>query len=406
MSARIEALEEVREAFVERPAYPGYWCLCRLGSFLSRRPAPEPETKDVSRRVNVTIMMSTTPITNPVSYSKARPTFRTAVGDLPTARASLGSKRFIDLSIGDACLLAFVFQHHFEATPARIVDGLGHSGLVHPGHITNEYGLTFSHEATGRFVKPIFSPIGNLRVYCRDAFLVARSLGFGKLRFKFPIPAPVYSGAIRHRRGSLKPEIYTDFLGSCGRITRHGNGHTKIPAATRVLSEATRPKLTVRESVAIPQTKPMAREDYLSAVILNAPAFERNPTQRAVAPTASSPTQPTPSRRIPLGDIVVGGFMDSIGADKVKRMHGTDQIRIDAIGRQPLPTLQDRSARKFVRVVPDRVYFASHLSQDRSVLVLYPHSKCSDVHTDHSIKPTLKCRTRVERRALYRELAA
>lgn len=69
----------------------------------------------------------------PMSYSKACPTFRTAVGNLPTARASLGCVVFVDLNKDDTGLAALVFQHRLEHRPPCIQGGLPVAHLDHLG---------------------------------------------------------------------------------------------------------------------------------------------------------------------------------------------------------------------------------------------------------------------------------
>ena len=98
----------------------------------------------MSRRENVfggvyvPVVDSSASAANPFSYSQTRSTFRTAGGNRPAARASLGGVVFADYLKDDTGLMALVFQHRLEHRPARIQRALGHLGFNQLGadHIT------------------------------------------------------------------------------------------------------------------------------------------------------------------------------------------------------------------------------------------------------------------------------
>lgn len=79
-----------------------------------------PGRENVASRVHVAVVMGTTRITAPFSYSKTRSTFRTAVGYRPAARTGLGGVSLIDNLENHACVSAFVFQHGLEHPPASV----------------------------------------------------------------------------------------------------------------------------------------------------------------------------------------------------------------------------------------------------------------------------------------------
>ena len=64
--------------------------------------------------VDVPVVRRATCAANPFSYSQTCSTFRTAGGDGPAARTSLGGVAFIDYFKDDAGLVALVLQHRPE----------------------------------------------------------------------------------------------------------------------------------------------------------------------------------------------------------------------------------------------------------------------------------------------------
>ena len=64
--------------------------------------------------VGVAVVRHATCAANPFFYSQTRSTFRTAGGNTPAARASLGGVVFADYLKDDTGLMALVFQHRPE----------------------------------------------------------------------------------------------------------------------------------------------------------------------------------------------------------------------------------------------------------------------------------------------------
>ena len=70
--------------------------------------------ENVPCRVHVALVYRPALAARPLSYSQTRSTFRTAGGDGPAARASLGGVALIDYLKDDTGLVALVFQHCLE----------------------------------------------------------------------------------------------------------------------------------------------------------------------------------------------------------------------------------------------------------------------------------------------------
>lgn len=90
-----------------------------------------PERENVAGGVHVPVVYGTALIADPLPHSKRTHTFRTAGGNTPAARASLGGESLVDLFEDDACVIAFVRQHRLEHPPARVESRLGVAGLRH-----------------------------------------------------------------------------------------------------------------------------------------------------------------------------------------------------------------------------------------------------------------------------------
>ena len=80
--------------------------------------------------IHVPVVYRSAIAASPFSYSQTCSTFRTAGGNDPAARASLGGVAFADYLEDDAGLMALVFQHRLEHGPARVQRALGHPGLT------------------------------------------------------------------------------------------------------------------------------------------------------------------------------------------------------------------------------------------------------------------------------------
>jgi len=93
--------------------------------------------KNVLRCFDISIMRRATTATSPFSYSQTCSTFRTAGGDFPPARTSLGCVTFVDFFKNNPCVSAFIFQHCFDHSPACIQNGLSHFGFAKPRELTS-----------------------------------------------------------------------------------------------------------------------------------------------------------------------------------------------------------------------------------------------------------------------------
>ena len=153
-------------------------------------------------------MYSTAITTYPFSYSKVCPTFRTAGGVAPTARANLGRESFADFFIPCAFSNGFVRKHCSEARPGRIKNGLGHPGFGQSCSVDVSYCdvIKLTNDAIREFVQGVPARIGDLGVNRLHKSFFVGSLGFPKFFFEFSIVAFVGNLFASGQCGSANPQ--------------------------------------------------------------------------------------------------------------------------------------------------------------------------------------------------------
>lgn len=204
----------------------------------------QPDTENIHSSVYVAIVRRTTVGTNPVSYSKRAPTFRTTGGNTPAARARLGSQTLIDDFNRSPLRNRFVLEHRPQRRPTRIRDGLRHLGLAEFGwaDIANDNPVIVSNYAGRDDMQEMLSLVGNLRCQRAGALLQAESLEPRQLFFRLTIKSghfdfiPVTQSGER-LQSKINPNCHvTDALSRIGNF----DGDIDVPAPTRVSGEAPR----------------------------------------------------------------------------------------------------------------------------------------------------------------------
>ena len=140
------------------------------------------------------------------------PTFRTTVGYLPTVRASLGGASFVDDLKNHACVIALIFQHGFQHSPASIQNRFRKFGFDHclAGYVANEDCRILIHELAAVLMERILPSVFDFGMNCFDSFLVPGSLGYTQLCFKSPVFATLNTVAIGVGRRLFAAQVNAD----------------------------------------------------------------------------------------------------------------------------------------------------------------------------------------------------
>ena len=117
--------------------------------------------ENVFCRIDITVMFSSALWTNPFSYSKTCPTFRTAIRYFLTARTRLGGVRFVDNLKNNSRTIAFIMKLFFYHSPACIKNWFGIFGFSKPKRIdvANEHSCAWWNKLACEFVYFIVSSV-------------------------------------------------------------------------------------------------------------------------------------------------------------------------------------------------------------------------------------------------------
>ena len=269
------------------------------GNFSHERTTLRPDTEDVQCSIHVTFVRFATARANPMSYSKRAHTFRTAVGDNPTARARLGSPSFVGFNISSPVPSGFVAELIAQDRPAYVRDGFGHPRFCKFGRadVADNDQFVFPSYLCGPLVKMVPPRVGNLRVDRFNAGFVPGALSFGQRCFMFSIVAQCRDfGAVRERSKALQTEINAYLSRPRGQAIFNFTLKRDVPATARVLHESTKPKITLKVS-GIPEAKSSLEVNNKSAVDFHGTRTKWHPAQCALRPSARPESWTTLLRR-------------------------------------------------------------------------------------------------------------
>ncbi len=205
--------------------------------------------------IHVSVVDSGATAANPFSYSKSCSTFRTAGGNTPAARTSLGGVVFVDCLEDDTGLMALVFQHRLEHGPARIQRALGHLGFdqLGAGHVAHENGGVAFDQCAAELEQFVFALVSDLGVDGTGAFPLLCPLRNAQRLLMAAIPTAFDLLARGHGGAFLQAQV--DAHGGCARRWPglHLHRHVEIPAAPAVFAEAASAQFVVGQAVAVPQ---------------------------------------------------------------------------------------------------------------------------------------------------------
>ena len=312
--------------------------------------------KDIQGSVHITIMYSTAITTYPFSYSKVCPTFRTAGGIAPTARANLGRESFADFFVPCAFSNGFVRKHCSEARPGRIENGFGHPGFGQSCSVDVSYCdvIKLANDAIREFVQGVPARIGDLGMNRLHKPFFVSSLRFAKFFLKF----------------SVMPLVDNLFaVGQCGKVlqakidthSEHGRSSRffldfdhdiQIPVALTILTEICSIfDLAFRERSGVENTEGVAGKPERITVSMKVASFNGHPSERLfAAPAEIGAVELFSGFRVLLANRVDRSRMNP----KFDRRSGGEFVEIKSSGPFLVPF--ERLFLHVVAVVPDKVY--------------------------------------------------
>ena len=301
-------------------------------------------------------MYSTAITAYPFSYSKVCPTFRTAGGIAPTARANLGRESFADFFVPCAFSNGFVRKHCSEAGPGRIENGFGHPGFGQSCSVDVSYCdvIKLANDAIREFVQGIPARIGDLGVNRLHKPFFVGLLGFPKFFFEFSIMPLVGNFFASRQRGKvLQAKIDPNTRDRCsGRYLLNIDYDIQIPVALTILTEICSIfDLAFRERSGVENTEGVAGKPERITVPMKVASFDRYPSKRLfAAPAKIGAVELFSGFRVLLANRVDGSRMDS----KFVRRAGGEFVEIKS--SRPFLVPFECLFLHVIAVVPDKIH--------------------------------------------------
>nr|WP_297505637.1 hypothetical protein [Ferrovum sp.] len=301
-------------------------------------------------------MYSTAITAYPFSYSKVRPTFRTAVGVAPAARTDLGRESFIDFLIPRAFSNGFVREHCSESRPGCVQYGLGQPGLGQSRGIDVSHRdvIEFFDNTIRKFMQRISARIRDFCVNCFYQPFFVGALGFAKFGLQFSVMPFIGNFFSRGESGKiLEPKIDPDSLFRGFRLFGRGIDHdVQKPVASPVTTEiCTVLDFPVREWSGIKYPESVSGKSKGVSFAVQMAAFERNPSKGFF-------TAPTKERTIELFSgfcILFANRIDGAGMNiEFGRRTGGQFVEIKP--GWPFLAPFKRLFLNIVAVVPDKIH--------------------------------------------------
>ena len=301
-------------------------------------------------------MYSTAITAYPFSYSKVCPTFRTAGGIAPTARANLGRESFADFFIPCAFSNGFVRKHCSEARPGRIKNGLGHPGFGQSCGVDVSYRdvIEFANDAVREFVQGIPARIGDFGVNRLHKPFFVCSLGLSKFSFKFSVMALVgdlFSGGKRGKVFQSEIDTHSDH-GRSRRFFLDFDHDIQKPIASAVPTEICSVlDLAFREGTGIEHSESVSSKAESVSFAVKIAALERYPSERFfAAPTEIRAVELLSGFRVLLANRVDGPGVNP----EFYRRSGGEFVEIES--GWPFLAPLERLFLNVVAVVPDKIH--------------------------------------------------
>lgn len=187
-------------------------------------------------------MRSATVRANPVSYSERTHTFRTAVGNRPTARARSGSHSFVNFDIDCPPSGGLIPQHMTEHRPSCVQDRFCHLGFGKSDgvHVADNDQSVFTSDPAGLLMEVMVPSIGYFGVDRFDAPPISGTLRGGKSGFVLTIMMQGWNRrTARTCRQSFKPKIDADTAIPGREVIVDFTLECHVPSTARVLDKST-----------------------------------------------------------------------------------------------------------------------------------------------------------------------
>ncbi len=283
----------------------------------------------------------------------------------------MGGVALVDHLEDDACVYALVFQHRLQLAPAGIEHRLGHPGLheFRGRYIAHMDFAVPAHQLPAEFVQGVLASVGDPGVDRSGTGLLPGALGDGKLRLQIAVkPAVLQFCAIAAGGNVLEAEVDTDCSLPEQRLHLDLDDDIEVPAAARILAEAGRAEPVLAHTVAVPDLEVVPVVVDLPVLPARRSGVDRNPAEGATGTARLSPIQPDLLELPAPGDVLGSHALQGV-AVQTEILAAAFGVGVHVVGGQKDSALANRALAQFVQVVPDQVYAAGHLAQQRSMLV-------------------------------------
>jgi hypothetical protein len=250
----------------------------------------QPDTENVSSRVDIAIVRRPAIRTLPMSYSKTRDTSRPRLRQRAACRTGLGTPSFVGFDKHRLPSGKFVSQHGSERRPARVQDGFRHLGFGKLGgvHIADNDCLVLPRNLGGLHVKMVTPRVCDFGVDGFSSLHIPRALGGGKSGFILPVVTHGRNSvAVAERSQFFQAQINAD-LSAPGRETvLHFACEGHIPTPARVLDKSAGFNITLNRT-AVPIAVGTLQVGYCTIAQLHSTWNDCYPAQRAFRPEAGA----------------------------------------------------------------------------------------------------------------------
>lgn len=243
-------------------------------------------------------MRSSATRASPVSYSKRAHTFRTAVGDLPAARARLGSPSFVGLNIHSSVPAGLVAELVAQRDPTRVQDGFCHLGFYELDRtdIANDDQRILTGDPSRHLVQLVAARVGDLGVDRANAAFISGALSDAERSLVCAIvPQCREERTIAACGKRLQSKVNADAAAADTQVVGHIALKDNVPAATSILREAPAFKAIQRNLARLPKPELALEICDFWAIDLNSPWNDRYPAERPLRAAARTETW-TPSQ--------------------------------------------------------------------------------------------------------------
>lgn len=230
---------------------------------------------------------------------------------------------------------SLVPQHVPERGPARVQNGLRHSGFrkLRRVHISDDDQSIGVRQPFAGDVKVMFSRIGDLRLNGAGDLLPTGALGFPECAFVLPVvPQRRDFGSVAASGERFEPEVYTDLAIANRKIVGNLALEADIPASARVLNERAGTE-DAFDAAMLPETETALEVDCGVPVDLNGARDKGYPAECALGPEAGTKARASAVKVARCGKLAADGLH---GIAMQAEFGGASGAELDKVkGRRP-----------------------------------------------------------------------